>query len=84
MIKQIFVNGVFYRLMDDDQTNDSNEIQLVQDEFPDAVIAIFQSLDGSDLQEPVETTILVPDTIDATNVIEATVTDLTIPISDLK
>jgi hypothetical protein len=84
MIKQIFVNGVFYRLMDDDQTNDSNEIQLVQDEFPDAVIAIFQSLDGSDLQEPVETTILVPDIIDATNVIEATVTDLTIPISDLK
>jgi hypothetical protein len=84
MIKQIFVNGVFYRLMDDDETNDIDEIQRIQDEFPNAVIAIIESLDGSNQHEPVESTIVTLDTINATNVIEATVTDLTIPISDLK
>jgi hypothetical protein len=70
MIKQIFVNDVFYRLMDDDQTNDIDEIQLIRDEFPNAVIAIIESLDGSNQHAPVETTIVTLDPVDLTDIAE--------------
>jgi hypothetical protein len=63
MIKQIFVNNVFYRLMDSDQTNDYDEIQLIQNQFPDAVIAIVQSIDGSDEVEPTDPTITTLDPV---------------------
>ena len=84
MIKQIFVNNVFYRLMDDDQTNDADEIQLIQNEFPDAVIAIVESLDGSNQHVPTELTIVTLDSTESKNIIEPIATDLTIPIGDLK
>jgi hypothetical protein len=73
MIKQIFVNDVFYRLMDDDETNDIDEIQRIQDEFPDAVIAIIASLDGSNQHEPLETTIATLNNVEATNVVDAVI-----------
>lgn len=58
MIKQIFVNGVFYKLMDDDETNDAQEIQAVKDLFPEAEVIIIQSLDGSNQHEPIANEII--------------------------
>jgi len=58
MIKQIFVDGVFFRLMDDDETNDEQELQAVKDLFPESDVVIIQSLDGSNQHEPINNEIL--------------------------
>jgi len=52
MIKQIFVDGRFHKLMDDDYTNDEQEIAEVKTQFPDSEIVILESLDGSNQHEP--------------------------------
>lgn len=52
MIKQIYVNGNFHKLMDDDNTNDEQELAEVKAQFPGAEVVILESLDGSNQHVP--------------------------------
>lgn len=61
MIKQIFVDGVFFRLMDDDETNDEQELQAVKDLYPESDVVIIQALDGSNQHEPLTSEIITLD-----------------------
>lgn len=61
MIKQIFVDGVFFRLMDDDETNDEQELQAVKDLYPESDVVIIQALDGSNQHEPLTSEIIMLD-----------------------